>query len=125
MPRKRARAADPGAPAHIQIRIHGTLGIAFGPGRAELLEHIAETGSIREAARRMAMSYNRAWTLVHTTNESFASPLVIASRGGDRRGGAALTADGRKVLRVYRSMEAAAARAVSARAARIQQQLKR
>ena len=124
MPRKRARAASLGAAAHIQIRIHGALGVALGPGRAELLEHIAETGSIREAARRMAMSYNRAWTLVHSTNESFASPLVTARRGGDRRGGAALTAEGRRLLRLYRSMEAAATRAVSARAARIQQQLK-
>jgi len=111
MARRRTPRAEAGPLLRIQLRIHGALGIALGPGRAELLEHIDETGSIREAAQRMEMSYNRAWQLVHGTNEAFARPLVTATRGGDRRGGAALTDEGRKLLALYRSMEAAAARA--------------
>jgi|SRR5450756_505817 len=79
--------------------------IAFGPGKADLLEHIAATGSIGEAAKRMAMSYMRAWSLVQAMNGCFAQPVVTALRGGNRRGGAVLTATGRRVLETYRRME--------------------
>jgi molybdate transport system regulatory protein len=79
--------------------------IALGPGKAELLGHISETGSISEAARRMDMSYNRAWLLVRTMNRCFKEPLVLASRGGDSHGGAQLTAFGKQVLSLYRRLE--------------------
>ena len=80
---------------------------AFGPGKAELLRQIGATGSIRSAAGRMAMSYNRAWTLVRDLNRRFRRPLVAAVRGGGAGGGAELTAAGRLVLRRYQSMERA------------------
>jgi|SRR5208283_504400 len=80
---------------------------AFGPGRAELLGHIGETGSIRSAAARMSMSYNRAWTLVKDLNRHFRKPLVEVRRGGGSGGGAALTPSGREVLGRYASMERA------------------
>jgi len=79
--------------------------IALGPGKAELLGHIAETGSISEAARRMDMSYNRAWLLVRTMNRCFKEPLVLATRGGDHHGGAQLTEFGKEVLALYRQLE--------------------
>jgi len=79
--------------------------IALGPGKVELLGHIAETGSISEAARRMGMSYNRAWLLVRTMNRCFEKPLVLASRGGDQRGGAQLTKTGTEVLNLYQQLE--------------------
>jgi len=34
--------------------------IAMGPGKADLLRAIAETGSISASAKRMGMSYRRA-----------------------------------------------------------------
>ena len=79
--------------------------IALGPGKAELLSHIAETGSISEAARRMNMSYNRAWLLVRTMNRCFKEPLVLASRGGDQHGGARLTKSGSQILKLYQRLE--------------------
>jgi molybdate transport system regulatory protein len=88
------------------FRIYLGEEIALGPGKAELLGHIAETGSISEAARRMEMSYNRAWLLVRTMNRCFKKPLVLATRGGDRHGGAQLTKSGQEVLTFYRRLEA-------------------
>lgn len=85
--------------------------IAFGPGKAELLRHISETGSISESARRMEMSYNRAWLLVRTMNHCFKEPLVSATRGGDTHGGAELTKAGKRVLALYRRMESKVAAA--------------
>ena len=66
-------------------------GVAFGPGKAELLERIRDTGSIAAAGRQMKMSYTRAWGLVEEMNRHFASPLVASAKGGAERGGAQLT----------------------------------
>jgi len=79
--------------------------IALGPGKVDLLALIGETGSIREAAERMGMSYMRAWTLVKTMNACFREPLVVASRGGKERGGAVLTETGRKALELYQELD--------------------
>jgi molybdate transport system regulatory protein len=80
---------------------------AFGPGKAELLRHIARAGSIRTAASKLGMSYHRAWKLVQTMNALFRSPLVAVTRGGGSGGGAQLTSAGTDVLKRYTRMEAA------------------
>lgn len=80
---------------------------AFGPGKAELLRHIAATGSIRTAATELGMSYNRAWLLVTDMNSLFRAPLVTVVRGGGTGGGAALTPLGEEILTRYSRMEQA------------------
>lgn len=96
----------------LQTRLRVVVGdeIALGPGKADLLEQIAKTGSIAEAAKNLDMSYMRAWTLVKTMNAIFRTPLVIANRGGSERGGAALSDDGQKILTLYRDMQDACLR---------------
>lgn len=86
--------------------LYGTE-IAFGPGKAELLEAIEQTGSISAAGRSMDMSYRRAWLLVDTMNRSFREPVVDASRGGRHGGGAHLTPFGKEVLERYREVQGA------------------
>jgi len=86
-------------------------GMPFGPGKADLLELIAETGSIAAAARRMGMSYQRAWDLVAAMNAHFRDPVLAAAKGGAQGGGAVLTPFGRKVLEAYRAIEREAERA--------------
>ena len=81
--------------------------IALGPGKADLLGFVHQTGSIRQAAERMNMSYMRAWKLIQTMNTSFREPLVLADRGGQARGGARLSPTGRQALALYRRMEKA------------------
>ena len=88
-----------------RIRILLGSSIAIGPGKAALLQAIAETGSIAAAGRRMAMSYRRAWVLTKTMNACFREPLIEAAKGGIGGGGARLTAMGRDVLALYRAME--------------------
>ena len=96
-----------------RLRIVLEPDIAIGPGKADLLEGIRETGSIAAAGRRMGVSYKRAWLLVDTMNRCFKGPLVEASRGGRTRGGARLTADGEQVLACYRRMEALTGKAIA------------
>ena len=94
------------SPAAVRVRILAGSEIAMGPGKADLLDAIAQTGSISAAARQMRMSYRRAWLLVHTMNECFAKPLVNAAKGGKAGGGASLTPTGAEVLAKYREVSA-------------------
>ncbi len=102
--------------AQIRPRLRILLGrkIALGPGKVELLTALSETGSITAAAKRMHMSYMRAWMLIRTMNQCFKGPLVSATHGGPRGGGgAALTPAGRAVLTLYRRMDARSRRAIA------------
>ena len=97
--------------AQLHLRVRLGPATAFGPGKADLLERIAATGSISAAARAMRMSYKRAWQLVDDVNRSFRLPLVTTAAGGAKGGGAALTATGRTVLASYRAIQQLAANA--------------
>jgi len=90
------------------LRIDFPKGSRLGRGKMELLEHIRETGSISAAGRAMDMSYRRAWLLISELNGMFRTPVVESQRGGQRGGGAALTAFGEELLARFRGMEAAA-----------------
>jgi len=79
--------------------------IVIGPGKADLLEAIGRSGTLRKAAAEMGMSYMRAWKLVQTMNEAFREPLVITARGGAAGGRAELTPAGLEALRLYRQIE--------------------
>ena len=96
-----------------QIRIMFRKAIAMGPGKADLLRAIQETGSISAAARKMEMSYRRAWLLVDTMNQSFKSPVVETLTGGKTGGGAAVTELGKEVLARYSEMEKKATASVA------------
>ncbi len=95
--------------SELEARLRVTRGRRhlFGPGKADLLRLIAVTGSIREAAGQMEMSYQRAWTLVREMNADFRQPLVAKARGGGTGGGAALTPAGEAALAGYERMTAA------------------
>ena len=78
----------------------------FGPGPAELLELIGEVGSIANAAKKMGMSYKKAWDMVEELNTRGQKPFVISRKGGEKGGGAELTETGKKVILKYRNLTA-------------------
>ena len=88
-----------------RLRVLAGKTIVLGPGKADLLDAIDREGELRAAARRLEMSYMRAWTLVREMNRAFGRPLVETARGGKVHGTAGLTLLGRKVLALYRKME--------------------
>jgi molybdate transport system regulatory protein len=97
----------------VRISIVFESGARIGPGKAELLESIRDTGSISAAARKMGMSYKRAWVLLDSINQAFTEPVVTAAPGGAGGGGAILTAFGTEVLQRYnRILDRAANNAV-------------
>lgn len=98
----------------LTLRVLGKGRPALGPGKAELVERILETGSISAAARAMGMSYRRAWQLVEGLNRACREPVVITAVGGKRGGGAEVTAFGRRLVQLFRRMEAKASQAIAA-----------
>lgn len=95
----------------IRVRMVRDETIILGPGKVELMKHIDATGSISEAAKRMRMSYNRAWLHVKVLNGAFREPLVLSLRGGKEGGGASLSPAGKKVMAIYDRMQRTAAKA--------------
>lgn len=96
----------------LQFRVELKYNVAIGPGKADILEGIRDTGSLAETARHLGMSYQRVWTLVGAMNQDFVQPLVETQRGGASRGGASLTDTGHRVLDLYRDAERLAMKAV-------------
>ncbi|MGF1502325.1 MAG: winged helix-turn-helix domain-containing protein [Paracoccaceae bacterium] len=111
-------------PPRYRIRIVFGPREMLGPGKADLLERIARTGSIAAAGREMNMSYKRAWQLVETMNAMFRLPVVESSRGGVRGGGAAVTETGHQVLAEYRALERAAETASAENLSRLREMLR-
>ncbi|MBO9590081.1 winged helix-turn-helix domain-containing protein [Devosia sp.] len=105
------KPSPPSGLGHLRIVL--TDKAYVGPGRADLLEGIARTGSISAAGKEMGMSYKRAWSLVQALNEGFGKPLVETARGGAAQGGASLTPLGEDVLARYRAMEKATEAAIA------------
>jgi molybdate transport system regulatory protein len=95
-----------------KLRVMYGTEIAIGPGKVDLLQAIAETGSISASAKRLGMSYRRAWLLVDTMNRCFREPVVASATGGTGGGGASVTDFGLRVLERFRSMRARVDRAL-------------
>jgi len=79
--------------------------LAIGPGKVALLEAIEQTGSITSSAKKLGMSYRRAWLLVDETNRCLVRPAVQTAAGGRRGGGSSLTPVGAELVRRYRALE--------------------
>ena len=73
----------------------------LGRGRVELLQRIAQTGSISRAAKAMKMSYKAAWDAVDSMNSAWGTPLVESHPGGS-----VLTGDAERLIATYLESEA-------------------
>ena len=89
-----------------QLKAHGRFwftldGTSFlGRGRVELLQRIAETGSISQAAKAMKMSYKAAWDAVDAINRAWGTPLVESHPGGST-----LTDDALRLIAAFQEAE--------------------
>ncbi|WP_316976708.1 winged helix-turn-helix domain-containing protein [Shumkonia mesophila] len=92
----------------MMVRPRVTIGesIAIGPGKIDLLRHVAESRSISAAARTMGLTYKRAWLLIDSLNRGFGKPVLEAAVGGKGGGGARLTPLGEALVARYGELEA-------------------
>ena len=88
------------------LRVYFRPDARLGPGKIRLLELVAETSSIADAARKSNnMSYRRAWMLIRSLNTMFSEPVLETKHGGKGGGGATLTAFGVELIQRFRSFE--------------------
>lgn len=93
-----------------EFKVNGSLWMEgngtrfFGPGPVELLQLIETTGSINQAAKKMGMSYKKAWEIVNRLNEIVDSPMVITATGGEKGGGSALSEEAKQLIAYYQSL---------------------
>ena len=85
-----------------RIWIDGPEGTFIGWGRVSLLEEIRKHGSITKAAKSMKMAYRHAWDLVDSMNRQSKKPFVEVVTGGKGGGGARVTEEGEKAIRLFR-----------------------
>lgn len=101
---RKAAAAAGSAQAKLWIERDGRL--LLSDYRVRLLEHIAETGSLSEAAQRMGLSYRRAWGKIRDIEHNVGRRLVVSEVGGAGGGGSRLTAEAEDIVARYRRLRA-------------------
>jgi molybdate transport system regulatory protein len=79
----------------------------LGGRQVELLERIADLGSISRAAKAVGLTYKAAWEAVEAINNLSDAPLVERTVGGRHGGGAKLTAHGQRAVEVLRHIDGA------------------
>ena len=89
-----------------KLEVSTEFGTFLGDTRIRLLEAIEQHGSISQAAKAVPISYKAAWDAIDAMNNLADQPLVIRSTGGKNGGGTLLTEYGKKVIALYRALEA-------------------
>lgn len=77
----------------------------LGGDRIHLLEKIDELGSITKAAKDVGISYKTAWDTINMINNLAEKPLVDRLTGGKGGGGTSLTAEGKKVIEQFKTIQ--------------------
>jgi len=74
-------------------------GYVFGPGIYSILKKIEETGTLKEAAASLGMSYRFAWGMIKEVQAKLGLSLIIVHKGGKLGGGSTqLSENGKKLL---------------------------
>ncbi len=73
----------------------------FGEGPMLLLKNVEETGSLRQAALAMDMSYSKAWSIIKSIEKELATPMLDRSICGKQGGGSKLTQSARRLIAGY------------------------
>ena len=78
--------------------LNDALGHTTADKRLEVLRHVAQSGSISQAARDAGISYKAAWQAIDTLTSLSGATLVERTVGGSGGGGARITPQGLQLL---------------------------
>jgi molybdate transport system regulatory protein len=90
------------------IKVDFGNGLRLGAGKILLLKLVAESGSISAAARKMDMSYRKAWLLMNEMKDMFGKAVIETAAGGSGGGGATLTEHGKRMIELYDELQSQA-----------------
>lgn len=88
-----------------ELKLCTEIGPSLSDIRIQLLEAIADYGSMAQAAKAIQMSYRAAWNAIDEMNNLAETPLVLRSVGGKHGGGTQLTDYGRQTIALYRMLQ--------------------
>jgi molybdate transport system regulatory protein len=76
-------------------------GKAFGEGPYELLQEIEKIGSLHQSAKKLGMSYRKAWMILQRSEKKLGFLLLERTVGGVAGGGSRITPSGRRLMKNY------------------------
>jgi molybdate transport system regulatory protein len=92
--------------SHLTPRIKVWLawrgGFLMGPNYLRFLEAVEKTGTIRGAGQQVGWSYRTCLNRIRRMEAALGSPVLVTTRGGAGHGGAALTPESRRLVRLFR-----------------------
>jgi molybdate transport system regulatory protein len=73
----------------------------MGPNYLRFLAAVDQTGTIREGGRAVGWSYRTCLNRLRRMEEVLGRPVLLTSRGGKTGGGARLTPEARRFVRIF------------------------
>ena len=77
-------------------------GKAFGDGPLDILHRVERTGSLRQAAGEINMSYSQAWNLMKDLEKRLGFNLLKRKVGGERGGGSEITEEAGELMMKFK-----------------------
>lgn len=79
--------------------------LLFGKGKTEVLEVIAEAGSISKAAEILGMNYKKCWTHLQILAKNLDEELVNTKQGGGDNAGTTLNPRAYELINAYKQLQ--------------------
>ena len=98
----RMRTLDSHLAPRIKVWLAWKGGFLMGPNYLRFLEAVQATGTIREAGRAVGWSYRTCLNRIRRMEAALGSPVLVTVRGGSGHGGATLTRESRRLVRLFR-----------------------
>ncbi len=92
--------------AKLKLWIEKDDKLVLSAWRVELLEAVAATGSLSEAANQLGIHFRSAWGRVRQMEERFGFKLLKTQVGGVGGGGATLTPAAEELVKAYHELSA-------------------
>lgn len=93
-------------PRTIHVRVNVWLEnekgeVVYGAGRQQILEAVAESGTLAAAASELGMSYRGLWGRIRISEKRLGFPLLESHAGRGPTSGSSLTRHGKALLDIY------------------------
>ncbi len=106
-----AHGANPGQRVHVRLSLSN--GGSLDNSDIALIETLQKCGSILGGSKLMGLSYRKTWLMADALNRTFETK-VIETFPGRKGGGAEVTAFGRRIAALFRSIERRSNKAAAA-----------
>lgn len=99
-------AVNPNLIVRSKVWLEADGQVVISTWRIELLEAIAQTGSLSEGALRLGVPYRTAWYKLRDAERALGFPLLVRQSGGRAGGGSHLTPAALDLIRRFRTITA-------------------